>query len=286
MRQSKPLERTAIAARAMILPVIAWLTLFVVIPALILLVYSFCDRDEHGEIVYSFTLANYRQAFEPVYWTIFRRSIIYAFITTLICMIAGYPVAYFIARSSPRTRDWLMLAVMIPFWTSFVIRTYAMITILSEEGPLSSALQWMRIISQPLDVLYTPGAVVAGLVYTYLPFMILPIYASVQKLDNSLIEAAHDLGAGPIRAFWRVILPLTWSGVAAGIVLVFVPAVAMFAVSDLLGGGRTLMIGNVIESQFVGLSHDWPFGAALGVLLLAMFAVALMILGRRNRAAL
>jgi spermidine/putrescine transport system permease protein len=157
-----------------------------------------------------------------------------------------------------------------------------MITILSEQGPLSGALQWMHIISQPLDVLYTPGAVVAGLVYTYLPFMILPIYASVQKLDNRLIEAAHDLGAGPARAFLRVILPLTWSGVAAGIVLVSVPAIAMFAVSDLLGGGKTLMIGNVIESQFVGLSHDWPFGAALGVLLLLLFVIALLIFGRRS----
>lgn len=266
----------------MIWPVIAWLFIFVVIPAIILLIYSFCDRDEHGEIVFSFTLANYRRAFEPVYAAILWRSIDYALATTLICAIAGYPVAYFIARSSPRSRDWLLLAVMIPFWTSFVIRTYAMITILSEEGPLSSALQWMRIISQPMDVLYTPGAVLAGLVYTYLPFMILPIYAAVQKLDNALIEAAHDLGAGPVRAFWRIILPLTWSGVAAGIVLVFVPAVAMFAVSDLLGGGKTPMIGNVIESQFVGLSHDWPFGAALGVLLLLMFIIAMAIFGRRS----
>ncbi|CAN5712280.1 spermidine/putrescine ABC transporter permease PotB [soil metagenome] len=270
------------AAGAMIWPVIAWLFIFVVIPAIILLIYSFCDRDEHGEIVFSFTLANYRRAFEPVYAAILWRSIDYALATTLICAIAGYPVAYFIARSSPRSRDWLLLAVMIPFWTSFVIRTYAMITILSEEGPLSSALQWMRIISQPMDVLYTPGAVLAGLVYTYLPFMILPIYAAVQKLDNALIEAAHDLGAGPVRAFWRIILPLTWSGVAAGIVLVFVPAVAMFAVSDLLGGGKTPMIGNVIESQFVGLSHDWPFGAALGVLLLLMFIIAMAIFGRRS----
>jgi spermidine/putrescine transport system permease protein len=220
----------------MILPVIAWLIVFVLIPALILLIYSFCDRDEHGQIVYSFTLDNYRRAFAPVYAKIFGRSILYAGVTTIVCAIAGYPVAYFIGRTrSARMRDWLLLAVMIPFWTSFVIRTYAMIALLSEQGPLSGALQWMRILSQPLDVLYTPGAVIAGLVYTYLPFMILPIYASVQKLDNSLIEAAGDLGAGPLRTFARVILPLTWSGIAAGIVLVFVPSIAMFAVSDLLG---------------------------------------------------
>jgi len=179
-----------------------------------------------------------------------------------------------------------MLAVMIPFWTSFVIRTYAMITLFSEEGPLSGALQWMRMIQQPLDVLYTPGAVIVGLVYTYLPFMILPIYASVQKLDNALIEASNDLGAGPMQTFTRVILPLTWSGVAAGIVLVFVPAVAMFAVSDLLGGSKRLMIGNVIENQFVGYAHDWPFGSALGVLLLLMFLVALLVFGRRSRGAI
>lgn len=272
------------ARSLLILPVVAWLVLFVVVPAIILLVYSFCDRDEFGRIVYSFTLANYRRAFSPTYATILLRSINYAGITTIVCAIAGYPVAYFIARSrSPRVRDWLMLAVMIPFWTSFVIRTYAMITLLSEEGPLSHALQWMRIIAQPLDVLYTPGAVIVGLVYTYLPFMILPIYASVQKLDDALIEASNDLGASPVQTFVRVILPLTWSGVAAGIMLVFVPAVAMFAVSDLLGGSKRLMIGNVIENQFVGYAHDWPFGSALGVLLLLMFAIALVVLGKRGR---
>jgi spermidine/putrescine transport system permease protein len=238
-------------------------------------------RAEFGRIVYSFTLDNYRAAVETKYLRdVVWRSLAYAGITTLVCAVAGYPVAYYIGRSTPRKRDWLMLLVMIPFWTNFVIRTYAMIALLSSEGPLSAALRAVRVTSSPLDVLYTPAATVIGLVYTYLPFMILPIYAAVEKLDASLIEASLDLGAGPMRTFWRVTLPLTWPGVAGGIVLVFVPAIGMFAVSDLMGGGRTPMIGNVIQNQFAQ-ANNRPFGAALGMILLVLFVLAYAVLGRR-----
>jgi len=273
-------KRTPILAHALLLPVLAWLIVFVVAPTAILLVYSFCQRDDFGRIVYRFTFANYREMLAPYYLRIFIRSLWYAGLTTAACALAGYPVAYYIARSSPRKRDWLMLLVMIPFWTGFVIRTYAWITILSGEGLLSGLLRAIHVIAQPLDILYTPTAVVIGLVYTYLPFMILPIYTAAEKLDESMIEAASDLGANPFRAFWRVILPLTWSGVAGGIVLVFVPAVGMFAVSDLLGGARTPMIGNVIANQF-GQASNAPFGAALGMVMLALFGLAFVLLGRR-----
>lgn len=251
---------------------IVWLALFVVLPSAILLVYSFCERDELGRVVYSFTLENYQRAMDPVYVRIFLRSIGYAALTTAICVVAGYPVAYCIGRAREAWRQRLLLLVMIPFWTSFLIRTYAWITILKREGMLNGLLHAVAPRWPGLDLLYTPTAVVIGLVYAYLPFMILPIYGSVEKLDGALIEAAHDLGAGPLRAFSTVIIPLTMPGVAAGTLLVFVPAVGMFAITDLMGGAKVPLIGNVIQNQFLG-ARDWPFGAALGSVFLALFAV-------------
>jgi spermidine/putrescine transport system permease protein len=194
----------------------------------------------------------------------------------------GYPVAYFMGRAPERWRNVLLLLVMIPFWTSFLIRTYAWIRILGREGLLNTLLIKANVIAQPLDILYTPKAELIGLVYAFLPFMILPIYGSVEKLDGSLIDAALDLGAGPLRAFRHVILPLTMPGILAGVLLVFIPAVGMFAVSDVLGGKRVPMIGNVIEQQFVGKGGDWPYGAALGMTLLVMFVVVYALAARRT----
>jgi spermidine/putrescine transport system permease protein len=222
------------------------------------------------------------EVFTGTYVRIFARSIYYAGGTTLLCVVIGYPVAYFIGRADPTRRNQLLTLVMIPFWTSFLIRTYAWITILSESGLLNSFLQYSRLISQPFAMLYTPGAVVLGLVYTYLPFMILPIYGSVEKLDNSLVEAAFDLGAGPIRAFQKVIIPLTQPGIIAGVLLVFIPSIGMFAITDLMGGKTVPMIGNVIQNQLVGQARDWPFGAALGMTLLVMFAIAFWIASRKR----
>jgi spermidine/putrescine transport system permease protein len=177
------------------------------------------------------------------------------------------------------------MTVMIPFWTSFLIRTYAWMIILAEEGPLNKLLIATGIVPhifrQPLDLMYTPFAVVLGLVYMYLPFMILPIYGSVEKLDSSLIEAAMDLGASPLRTFWRVILPLTWPGIVAGTMLVFVPSIGMFAVTDLMGGGRVVMVGNVIQNQFQGQGRDQPFGAALAIAMMGLFVVTFV--GRRKK---
>ncbi len=260
---------------------VLWLLLFVVVPTAILFVYSFCERDEVGGVVFTFTLDNYRRVFDPVYLMIFVRSIWYAGLTTLICVAVGYPVAYFIARAREELRNRLLLLVMVPFWTSFLIRTYAWITILKQEGMLNGFVSALHLGIGPFDVLYTPTAVVIGLVYAYLPFMILPIYGSAEKLDNSLIEAAHDLGAGPLRAFSSVIVPLTMPGIAAGTLLVFVPAIGMFAITDLMGGAKVPMIGNVIQNQFLQ-ARDWPFGAALGVVFMLMFAVTYGILQRRG----
>lgn len=268
-------------AWALLAPMVFWLLAFVVIPAAILLVYSFCERDEIGGVVYTFTFRNYERVFQPVYLQIFGRSIGYAALTTLLCVVIGYPVAYYIARVDESLRNKLLLLVMVPFWTSFLIRTYAWITILKQEGLLNGFVQGMALPFGPFNLLYTPTAVIIGLVYAYLPFMILPIYGSAEKLDNSLIEAAYDLGAGPVRAFSSVIVPLTMPGIAAGTLLVFVPAIGMFAVTDLMGGAKVLMIGNVIQNQFLQ-ARDWPFGAALGVIFMLMFVVTYVILQRRG----
>ena len=272
-------------------PMLLWLIAFVIAPTLILLVYSFCQRDDLGQVVYSFTWDNYRRiffdsdtgAFGTTYFTVFVRSVVYAGLTTVICLVLGYPVAWFIGRAPEGRRNLLLTLVMIPFWTSFLIRTYAWITILSTNGLLNGFLEYTRLIAEPFEMLYTPGAVVLGLVYSYLPFLILPVYGSVEKLDNSLVEAAFDLGAGPIRAFQKVILPLTRPGIIAGVLLVFIPAIGMFAITQLMGGGTDPTIGEVIQNQFMQ-ARDWPFGAALGMTLLALFAIAFWFTSRRQGA--
>jgi spermidine/putrescine transport system permease protein len=262
-------------------PLLGWLLAFVVAPAVILVVYSLAERDELGRVLFSVSLDNFRRVFDPVYAGVFGRSIGYAAITTAICIVMAYPVAWSIARAGNTWRHRLLLLVMIPFWTSFLIRTYAWITILKSEGLLNGLLLYARVISAPFEMLYTPGAVIVGLVYAYLPFMILPIYASAEKLDTSLIEAAHDLGSGPWRTFANVVVPLTRPGLAAGVMMVFVPAIGMFAVTDLMGGARVPMIGSVIQDQFVGQARDKPFGAALGVVFMLLFVVSYWLLQRR-----
>lgn len=262
-------------------PMLGWLAAFVILPLGILAVYSFCSRDDLGRVVFSFTWDNYARVFDPIYLRILGRSVGYAALTTALCVLIGYPVAWFIARRDEAVRNRLLLLLMVPFWTSFLIRTYAWIVILKSEGLLNGLLQWAHVIAAPLDLLYTPAAVVIGLVYAYLPFMILPIYASAEKLDPALVEAAHDLGAGPLRAFTSVIIPLTMPGIAAGALLVFVPAIGMFAITDLMGGAQVPMIGNVIQNQFLK-ARNWPFGAALGVVFTLLFIASYALMQRRR----
>jgi spermidine/putrescine transport system permease protein len=277
-RQKAPSRTTWL----LVAPLFAWVALFVVAPTLIMLVYSFCERGTLGGVVFRFTLENYIAVFDPTYLQIIVRSILFAGLTTAICLAMGYPVAYFIGRAPERWRNLLLMLVMVPFWTSFLIRTYAWVTILKNEGLLNSVLVQYGLIAQPFEMLYTPGAVILGLVYTFLPFMILPIYTSVEKLDNALVEAAFDLGAGPLRAFAKVIFPMTSPGITAGVLLVFIPALGLYAVNDILGGGKVDMIGNIIENQFKGNARNWPFGAALGITLMFAFAVAFWFTGRRS----
>jgi len=263
-------------------PLAIWLLLFVILPTGMLVALSFAEQRGLGTIHFTWTLDNYVRAFQWTWLKVLSVSVWYAFLTTIICMVLGYPVAYYIGRSGPRTREILLALVMIPFWTSFLIRTYAWITILSKEGLLNTVLMSMNIVSEPLTLMYTPFASVLGLVYNFLPFMILPIYSSVERLDGAMIEAAHDLGAGPVRAFSQVIIPLTSPGIAAGALLVFIPSIAMFAITNLMGGGSQPTIGQVIYNQFTA-GRNQPFGAALGTLLLMIFILALYLTKRYRK---
>lgn len=267
-------------------PLLLWLAAFVVAPTLILAAYSFFRTAPGSQVEPAFTLDSYKLAFSHVYLRVFWRSILYAGTTTLLCALIGYPVGYYIGRSPPRRRNRLLMAVMIPFLTSFLIRTFAWTTILDQNGALNSLLRALHVIPDVLDenfeVLGTPAAVLIALVYTYLPFMILPIYGSVEKLDLSLLEAAADLGAPPHGVLRRVILPLTMPGVYAGALMVFVPAVAMFAVTHVMSGGTIRLIGDVIADEF-GAASNVPFGSALGMLLLAAFLLTFYFSARAER---
>ncbi len=274
-------RKPGLMAWLVLLPLLAWLILFVIVPTVMLVVLSFGEQSGLGTITFTFSLDNYIRAFDRTWLKVFGTSVWYAFLTTVICMIIGFPAAFFIGRAPLGIRNILLTLVMIPFWTSFLIRTYSWITILSKEGLINSFLVSAQIVPEPITLMYTPFASVLGLVYNYLPFMILPIYTSVERLDNAMIEAAYDLGAGPVRAFSQVILPLTRPGLIAGALLVFVPSIAMFAITNLMGGGIPPTIGDVIYKQFTS-GRAQPFGAALGTLLLLIF-VACLWATRRHR---
>jgi len=276
-----PLRAPGAIGWLLMTPMVVWLLAFVIAPTLILFVYSFCQRGQLGEVVFDFTWENYARAFDARYLKILLMSIWYAALTTAFCVVIGYPVAWFIARAPDRYRSKLLLLIMLPFWISFLLRTYAWISLLKSEGIVSALLQSARLITEPLSILYTPTAVIIGLVYAYLPFMILPIFSSAEKLDESVIEASQDLGAGAVGTFLRVILPLTGPGVSAGILLTFVPAIGMFAITDLMGGARVPMVGNVIQSQF-GAARNWPFGAALGICFLFLFVAVYSVLREKE----
>ncbi|NEQ27583.1 MAG: ABC transporter permease [Microcoleus sp. SIO2G3] len=262
-------------------PATAWLLLFFIVPLLIVLLYSFLERGTYGGITWEFTLRNYQRVTSGLYLGVVWRSIWLAFITTVACLLIGYPLAFFIATSSSRWRNALLLLIIIPFWTNFLVRTYAWIVLLRTEGVFNVALQSTQLIDEPLTLLFTPFAVTVGLIYGYLPFMILPLYATMERFNFSLVEAAQDLGANDLRTFFRVVLPLTMRGVIAGSLLVFIPAVGAFVTPDILGGAKTLMVGNLIQNQFLK-ARNWPFGSALSMLLMAVVLVPMLIYFRTS----
>ncbi len=250
-------------------PVILWLLCFFFVPLISALIYSFVERGTYGGVVWNFTLENYQRVFDGLYLRILWRSISTALVCTAICLLVGYPFAYYLAYYRPKLRNVLLLLVVVPFWINFLIRTYAWILILRTEGLLNSFLSILIPGFQPLEILNTPFAVQIGLVYGYLPFMILPLYAALEQMDFSLVDAAKDLGASPRHAFWHVTLPLSIPGILAGSMLVFIPTVGAFLTPDILGGGKVIFIGNVIERQFKS-ARDYPFGSALSFMLMVI----------------
>ncbi|BBD54830.1 ABC transporter permease [Planktothrix agardhii] len=265
----------------LLLPATIWLLIFFIIPLIIVLVYSFLERGTYGGVTWEFTLKNYQRLVNDLYLNIFWRSLGLASLTTLICLIIGYPLAFFIATSSTRWRNLLLFLVIIPFWTNFLVRTYAWIIILRSEGMINTILQSLSLIQEPLNLLFTPFAVIVGLIYGYLPFMILPLYATIERLNFSLVEAAQDLGANHIRTFFGIILPLTLPGIIAGSILVFIPALGAFITPDILGGAKTVMVGNLIQNQFLQ-ARDWPFGSALSMGLMVLVLIPVMIYFRSS----
>jgi spermidine/putrescine transport system permease protein len=264
-------------------PGVAWLILFFLAPLLIMAVYSLMLRGTYGGVRPGFTLEHYRRFFDPLYLDILRRTLVWSLASTAICLLLGYPVAYVAARAR-RWRSVLLFLVVLPFWTSFLVRTYAMIFLLRDTGLVNTVLLRLGLIDAPLALLYTPFSVMVGLVYGFLPFMILPIYASLEKLDPTLLEAAETLGATPIARFFQVTLPLSLPGVVAGCFLVFIPALGSFLTSDLLGGAKQLMIGNLIQNQF-SAARNWPFGSAASFVVTAVALVAVVgYLRLRDRA--
>jgi spermidine/putrescine transport system permease protein len=259
----------------LVLPPAAALVFFFVVPLALVLAVSFALRGTYGGIGWTPTLENYTSIADPLYLRIFWRSLWVAVLTTMICLVLGFPLAYVIARAPKRWQGVLLLLVMIPFWTNFLVRTYAWMFILRTEGLLNTILTALGLISEPLNLLFTDAAVLTGLVYGYLPFMVLPLYAALERVDPSLIEAAWDLYARPVQVFTRVILPLSKPGVIAGCVLVFIPALGAYVTPDLLGVARTLMIGNLIQHQYL-VVRDWPFGSALSFVLMAGVLAAVL----------
>ncbi|MGE5660030.1 MAG: ABC transporter permease [Actinomycetota bacterium] len=265
----------------LLFPATAWLVIFFILPLLIVLLYSFLERGTYGGVTWTLTLRNYQQLFSEIYFNVLGRSLWFAFLTTLICFIIGYPLAFFIATRPPRWRNALLLLIIIPFWTNFLVRTYAWIVLLGSEGVVNGTLANLTLIDQPLTLLFTPFAVSIGLVYGYLPFMILPLYSTLERFNFSLVEAAQDLGANDLRTFWRVVLPLTMPGIIAGSILVFIPALGSFIIPDILGGAKTLMVGNLIETQFLK-ARNWPLGSALSMLLMGLVLIPAVFYLRRS----
>jgi spermidine/putrescine transport system permease protein len=260
-----------------------WAVLAVGLPLLIVLVISFATRETYGWIRWEFSLANYRDLLHPLYFTIVWRSCVMAVAVTGICLLLGFPVAYVIARSSARWQSFWLLMVLIPLWANFLVRTYAWIFILRTDGLLNTWLMGLGLVTEPITLLYTPWAVLIGLVYGYLPFMILPIYASLEQVSSIMEDAARDLYASWSAVFARVLVPLSLPGIIAGSVLVFVASLGSYLTPDLLGGARTMMMGNLLQHEFL-VVRDWPLGSAFSIVLLLLVMLALWTYQRGTRA--
>ncbi|NRB81405.1 MAG: spermidine/putrescine ABC transporter permease PotB [Saccharospirillaceae bacterium] len=265
------MNNSSLFKRVSIGVLLVWLSVFVLVPNLMIIVTSFLTRDDANLISLTFTLDNYVRLFDPLYFKVLRHSVYMASIATFVCLIIGYPFAYTIAKLPKKIRPVLLFLIIVPFWTNSLIRTYGIKILLAKKGLLNALLLNLHIIDKPLKLMYTEFAVIFALVYILLPFMILPLYSSIEKIDKNLIEAAKDLGASKFITFLKVELPLTMPGIIAGMLLVFLPAMGMFYIADLVGGAKNLLIGNVIKTQFLNI-RDWPFGSAASITLTVFMA--------------
>ena len=274
------MTRHARFARAIFLyPAMGYVIAFMVLPITLIATYSFFQRGQSGGIVYSLTLDNFARAFDSLYVGILGTSVALSSTVTLLALLIGFPTALAITKLHPQHQNIALVLVILPFWTNFLIRTYAWIVLLSSEGLLNQGLLGLGIISDPLALLYTPGAVVMGLLYAYLPLMVLPIYAALSRIDPSLREAAIDLGASRFNALRQVVFPLAIPGTLVGCIFVFVPSVGNFIVPELLGGGKTVMVGNLIRDQFLK-ARDWPFGSVLAMAMVLMLVMLFALQAR------
>ena len=296
LASTRAVSRTFAPVRApLLIPTWVIIGFFLVAPVLMMLVYSFLTKEFRGGVIWDFSLAAYDQfifdrglfgdeapQIEWTYIVIFVRSIIQAAVATLLCLVIGFPTAYFIATRSPATRSMWLFLVTVPYWVNLLIRTVSMKFLIRDNGPLNEALLGLGVISEPIALINTDFAVQLGLFYSYLPFMVLPIYASVERYDFALSEAAADLYANRWTILYKVILPIVRPGIVAGCILVFVPSLGAFLAPDLLGGAKNFLIGSLIEEQFKGNAGNWPFGAAASMILLSLVLIALFIYARRQ----
>jgi spermidine/putrescine transport system permease protein len=261
-------------------PAVIWYGVFFLAPLINMVVISFGESSGYGgPPALGFHLDSYQQMLNPLYLKVFGTTLRMAFLGTVACLVVGYPLAYFLATRAGRHKTTLLLLIIVPFWTSFLIRTYAWETILDSDGVLSNILRSLGITHGSLNVLYTPTAIFIGIVYNYLPLMIFPLYVALERLDKRLVEASKDLGAGRLATFWHVTLPLTLPGVVTGCLLVFIPLTGEYLIPAILGGSKNLFMGNLIGEQFQGqgASSDWPFGAALGVTVVVLLLIVVNI---------
>lgn len=263
-----------------LLPSVAWILIFFVAPVILVLLFSFFERGVYGGVEYNFTTKNFLLIFDDLYYKTVARTFFVALLNASLCLLAGYPLAYYIStRSSNKLKNTLLILALLPFWTNFLIRTFSWMMLLGNEGIINSTLMKMHLIHEPLQLLFTPFAVQLGLLYNYLPFMVLPLYASIEKIDKNLYLASNDLGASGLKTFWNVTLPLSKSGILTGLFLVFIPTLGEFVTPDLLGGAKSPMIGNIIKDQFL-TARNWPFGSALVFVIMMLILLAIIL---RNR---
>lgn len=262
-------------------PYTAWSIIFIVVPLLLVVYYSFTQTSESGHML--FTLDNYKEVFNPLFYKVFVRSFAISAVATIACIIIGYPVAYIISKMDVSKGATLILLFILPMWMNFLLRTYAWIAILGKNGLLNSFLGLFGL--HPNSILYTNSAVLLGMIYNYLPFMVLPIYTTLQKIDKDLVNAARDLGANGITVFRKIILPLSMPGVISGITMVFMPCVTTFAISRLLGGGKTMLVGDLIEQQFTTVG-DWNFGSAVSIIMMIIILITMAFMNKIDKESL